>query len=63
MARRPTPQSTDEPPKAADLGNLRLIWKAALAYPGRLAGDALGRRLHCLPLIVLILAVAPALRY
>ncbi|MBN8831009.1 MAG: ATP-binding cassette domain-containing protein [Sphingomonadales bacterium] len=95
MARRPTPQSTDEPPKAADLGNLRLIWKAALAYPGRLAGAGLallaasaatlaipsgfklvidrgfvagvhgdiGRWFQYLLLIVLILAVATALRY
>ncbi|MBT2185430.1 ATP-binding cassette domain-containing protein [Sphingobium sp. H33] len=30
--------SVDEPPKAKDLGDLTLIWRAALRYPGRLVG-------------------------
>ncbi len=28
----------DDRPKGSDLGNLKLIWKAALRYPGRLVG-------------------------
>ena len=31
-------KSNDDRSKGADLGNLKLIWKAALRYPGRLAG-------------------------
>ncbi|WP_432653820.1 ABC transporter transmembrane domain-containing protein [Sphingobium nicotianae] len=38
MARRPVMLSVDEPPKAKDLGDLTLIWRAALRYPGRLVG-------------------------
>jgi len=41
MASSAPPQGTDDRAKGADLGNLRLIWKAALRYPGRIAGAGL----------------------
>ncbi len=41
MARPPLPSSKDEAPKATDLGDLTLIWRAALRYPGRLVGAGL----------------------
>ena len=94
MARPPVSSSADEAPKAADLGGLRLVWRAALRYPGRMVGAGLalltasaatlaipsgfklvidrgfagsggdiGRWFQYLMLIVVILALATALRF
>lgn len=41
MASRSSSRHDAPPGKAADLGNLRLIWARALRYPGRLIGAAL----------------------
>ncbi|MBU0555723.1 MAG: ATP-binding cassette domain-containing protein [Alphaproteobacteria bacterium] len=38
MASSAPSQGNDDRRKSADLGNLRLIWRAALRYPGRIAG-------------------------
>jgi ATP-binding cassette subfamily B protein len=38
MASSARPKDKDDRNKSADLGNLKLIWKAALRYPGRIAG-------------------------
>lgn len=32
---------SDDAPRGASLGSLRLIWRMALNYPGRLVGAAL----------------------
>ncbi len=38
MASTPSTKSGPDSPKAANLGNLRLIWTMAMRYPGRLVG-------------------------
>ncbi len=94
MASRFRSPGRDEAPKAANLGNLRLIWSRALHYPGALVGALLslatasaatlaipsgfklvidrgftsgggdiGRWFEYLLVIVLVLAIATALRF
>jgi len=95
MAKSASTHGSEGRPKGQDLGNLKLIWRAALRYPGRLAGagfalvlasaatlaipsgfklvidrgfasggeEDIGRWFQYLLLIVVILAVATALRY
>ena len=93
MVSRSNPSEEADTPKSANLGNLRLVWRMALGYPGHIGGALLalfaasaatlaipsgfklvidrgftgggdiGRWFNYLLLIVVILAVATALRY
>jgi len=93
MARQPIESEPTDKPKAAHLGSLRLVWRQALHYPGRIVGAALslaiasaatlaipsgfklvidrgfagggdiGRWFDYLLLIVVVLAIATALRF
>ncbi|MBO9579340.1 MAG: ATP-binding cassette domain-containing protein [Sphingobium sp.] len=94
MARRPVNPASDPSQPIAPLGNLRLVWRLALHYPGRIAiaaialltasgatlaipsgfklvidrgflagGGDVGRWFQYLLLIVVILAVATAVRF